>query len=217
MAFFALGLERVTIYSNREWFSSAEVRFHSFVSHEQLSLPGAQALLDANTSQQRRTVVQGLAKDVIGLWETVNVENIPDRHTFEFGDTGRVLYRSNIIPISLDWFMLVIDDDSDIRNIGERLDSFLTNDRVDSIANAIISLAGAGGNPAAAAGIVLGKQLLKGISFVLKGNSDDQIGVVEQSFIRPLHYPNGSRHGIGVQDLTGNMWYDYFIYGLADD
>ena len=203
MAFFAFGLEKVTIYSNREWFSSGEARFHSFVSHDQLSLPGAQALLDAKTFDERRTAVKILAQEVVALWETVKIENIPDRHTFEFGDTGRILYRSKNIPTSFDWFMLAVEDDSDIREIGERLGSFLTSNKVDSIAKAIMDLAGKTVNPAAAAGIVLGKFLLKGISSILKGNADDQLGVVEQSFIRPRDYPRGSRHGTGIQDLSG--------------
>jgi hypothetical protein len=44
MAFFALGLEKVSLFSNREIIGSAEVRFHSFVADEQLSLPGAEAI-----------------------------------------------------------------------------------------------------------------------------------------------------------------------------
>lgn len=216
MGFFALGIQKATIYSNREWFNTAEVRFHSFASNDQLSLPGAQAIMSATTPADRKKIVHGLAVDVLGLWETINIENIPDRHTFEFGDTGRILYRSQEIPPSLDWFMLVIEDDSDIRSLGNKLDQFLTDTRVDSAADAIVTLAGATGNPAAAAGVVLGKLLLRGITFLLKGNEDDQLGVIEQSFIRELHYPKGTRHGVGVQDLSGNMWYDYFIYGTKE-
>jgi len=217
MAFFALGLEKVTIFSNREWwFGEAEVRFHSFATDRQLSLPDAQGLVSAQSLQEKRVLARKLAQDVLGRWETINVENIPDEHTFEFGDTGRILYQSDSIPNRVDWFMLAVDDDRGLRDVGAGLDEFLTDDRTDKIANAIVALASASGNPAAAAGIVLGKQLLKGIAFVLKRNADDQLGVIEQSFIRPLHYPKGTRQGVGVQDLTANMWYDYFIYGTNE-
>ena len=216
MGFFALGLEKVTIYNNREWFNSAEVRFHSFVVDRQLSLLKAQDLLDARTASQRRKIVRTLAVNVLGLWQTVEVTDIPDRHTFTFGDTGRILYRSAEIPNSLDWFMVAIDDDSNIRRLGQRLGKYLTDQRADNMANAIVTLIGASMGPATAAGIVLGKELIGGISYLLKGNRDDQLGVIEQSFIRPLHYPSGTRHGVGVQDLSGNMWYDYFIYGTDE-
>ncbi len=216
MSFFALGLEKVTIFNNREFFNSAEVRFHSFVADKQLSLPGAQGILDANTDEERREIVKSLAPQVMGLWETIEITDIPDRHTFVFGDTGRIVYRSSEIPFSLDWFMLAIDDDTDIRQIGDRLGEYLAEERVDRIANAIITLAGATMGPATAAGIVLGKELISGISYLLKGNRDDQLGVIEQSFIKPLHYPQGTRHGVGIQDLSGNMWYDYFIYGTDE-
>lgn len=214
MGFFALGLEQVLIYSDRDWFGYGEVRFHSFVSDQHLSLPGAQALMDATSLTERRAIVKGLTTDVLSLWETIDIENISDHHRFKFGDTGKVLYQSDTIPMRLDWFMVAIDDDGDLRKVGKNLEAFMTDERVDTISSAIVSMANASGNPAAAAGIVLGKQLLKGISFVLKNNSDDQVGVVEQSFVRPLHYPAGTRHGVGVPDLSGNMWYDYFIYGM---
>ncbi len=216
MGFFALGLEKVTIYSNREWFNSAEVRFHSFVADQQISLPEAQGLLDSDSAAKRRKAVRALAARVLGHWQTIEVTNIPDRHTFTFGDTGRILFRSTEIPTSLDWFMLAIDDDSDIRKLGGRLGEYLTNEKADNLSKAIIALAGVTAGPATAAGIVIGKDLISGITYLLKGNKDDQLGVVEQSFIRPLHYPTGTRHGVGIQDLSGNMWYDYFIYGTDE-
>jgi len=216
MSFFALGLEKITIYNNREWFNSAEVRFHSFVSDGHLSLPQAQSLMDTNSDDERREIVKSLATSVLGLWETINIENIPDRHTFTFGDTGRIVFRSAEIPVSIDWFLLAIESDKDIRELGARMDEYLTNERIDKVANAIATVASATITPAAAAGIVLGKELLSAITFLLKGNKDDQLGVIEQSFIRPLHYPNGTRQGIGVQDLSANMWYDYFIYGTDE-
>ncbi len=216
MTFFALGLEKVSLYSNSEVIGSAEVRFHSFVADSQLSLPGAEAIQTANTREERVQVVADLIPAVVGKWETIPIQNIPDRHTFSFGDTGRIIYRATEIPQSLDWMMLVIEDDRDIRNFGTDLDSFFTDDRMDSAASAIVTLAGVTASPASAAAIVLGKMVVKAVTFITTGNEDDQLGVVEQSFIRPLHYPQGTRHGVGVGDLSGNMWYDYFIYGTED-
>ena len=82
MAFFALGLEKVSLFSNREIIGSAEVRFHSFVADEQLSLPGAEAIQTERDPVARREIVRELVPAVIGKWETIPIQNIPDRHTF---------------------------------------------------------------------------------------------------------------------------------------
>lgn len=216
MAFFALCLTKATVYNNREWFNTSEVRFHSFVTDGQLSLPEAQGLMDADETERRDLIRNTLAPAVLSHWNTITVENIPDRHTFEFGDTGRILFRSNYIPTSLDWFMVVVEDDSDLSRVGDGLINYLTDERVDRVAKGIVGLTHTTMNPATAATIILGKELLGGISFVLRGNPDDQLGVVEQSFIRAVHYPRGAREAVGVQDLSGNMWYDYFLYGTNE-
>ena len=214
VSLFALGLEKVTIYSNREWFNSAEVRFHSIVvADEELSVPGAERIMVADTLEERREIVRSSINQIVQEWKSTNITDIPDRHTFVFGDTGQIVYKSSKIPTKLCWCMLVIDDDTDIRSLGDEINNHLTDDGVNEVLKAIAALASTNITPAAAAGIVLGKELIGLVTEILKGNKDDQIGVINQSFIRPLHYPQGTAHGIGVQDWSGNMWYDYFIYG----
>jgi hypothetical protein len=216
MSFFALGIEKATIYSNREVFSPAEVRFHSFVADQQLSLPEAERLVSATDVEERREIVRNMVPAVAAKWETIPIGGIPDRHTFVFGDTGRIVYRAAEIPLAIDWLMFVIEDDSDIRQFGSQIDEFFTDDRLDNVASSIIALSGAAMTPPVAAGIALGKMMVRGFTFFAKGNQDDQLGVIEQSFIRPLHFPQGTRHGVGIQDLSSNMWYDYFIYGTDE-
>lgn len=221
MSFFALGLEKISIYNNSEGFlglfNKAEVKIYSFVmADKQLNLPDAQKLLNSTSQEEKRKLTKQLAESVMGYWESITIEGIRDRHTIDFGDTGKIVYRSNKIPNSLDWFMLVIESDQDIRDFGTNLSEYLTNDRVDKITNAIVTAASTTLSPAAAAGVVLGKELLSAITFMMKKNKDDQLGVIEQSFIRPLHYPKGTRHGIGIKDVTGNMYYDYFIHGTDE-
>lgn len=216
MNFFALGLEKATIYANREW-GKAEVKFWSFVADQQFSLPQADDILSASKKEEKRTIVRELIPSFLTRWEGITIGHIPDRHTFVFGDTGRILYRAKKIPLTLDWIMFVIEDDTDIRTLGEQLGTFFTDEKVDTIAAAITTLAGLTATPAVAAGIVLAKELIRGVSFVLKKNENDQLGVVEESFIRPRDYPTGTRHGVGVADLSGNMWYDYFIYGIEEE
>lgn len=215
MGFFALGIEKIKIHKIYEFIGKGEVRFHSFVSDRQLTLPGAQALLNATSASDRKDVVMELATDVISRWESITIDNVKEGHSFEFGDTGRILYRSDSIPQSLDWFMLAIEDDQKVRDLGSRLEEFFSDDRVDKVTGAINTLVTGTSavSPGAAAGIVLGKTLLSGMTFLMKRKKDDLLAIIEQSFIRQLHYPTGTRYKKEVQDLTANAWYDYFIYG----
>ena len=42
---------------------------------------------------------------------------------------------------------------------------------------------------------------------------DRQLGAVTVSFIRPEHYTKGIREKREVHDMTGNMFFDYTIFG----
>ncbi len=42
---------------------------------------------------------------------------------------------------------------------------------------------------------------------------DRELGAVTVSFIRPEHYPQGIRESHDVHDMTGNMFFDYTIFG----
>lgn len=195
---------------------SAEIRFYSFVNAGQLSLPGLDALMGAEDAADLRKGVREMGQHVLARWESIRVDRIRAGHTFLFGDTGRVLYRSDAIPTSLDWTMLVIEDDQDVRNLGSRIDELLPDDAVDQLAGHLRTFVGATQTPAAMAAIALSKALIRGVTYVLKGNNNDQVGVVEQSFVREMHYPDGRRNAKEVQDLSGNMWYDYTIFGTLE-
>ncbi|MBA3543390.1 MAG: hypothetical protein H0T83_02980 [Chthoniobacterales bacterium] len=47
----------------------------------------------------------------------------------------------------------------------------------------------------------------------LMKKGDRQLGAVTVSFIRPEHYPQGIRESREVHDMTGNMFFDYTIFG----
>lgn len=59
----------------------------------------------------------------------------------------------------------------------------------------------------AATGIVIRNMLGRGFTFALGENEDDPTGVLEESFIRALHYPQGTPHATtaGVTDLPRNV------------
>lgn len=47
----------------------------------------------------------------------------------------------------------------------------------------------------------------------LMKKGDREFGAVTVSFIRPEHYPTGIRESHDVHDMTGNMFFDYTIFG----
>ncbi|MBI4133574.1 hypothetical protein HY478_03095 [Candidatus Uhrbacteria bacterium] len=216
MDFFTLILDRAQIHKKFEWLNSAQVRFYSFVADERLSLPELNALVEAASPEEKRATIRGAAKKILDGWESVEVRNVEANHIFRFGDTGRILYRSQAIPQYLDWIMLVIENDDDVRNLGGNIDKVLPDSRADSLAANIMTLAAVAATPQTAAAIAVAKALIRGITFLLKNNENDQLGLVEQSFVRELHYPDGKRTRAAVPDLTGNMWYDYTIFGTGE-
>jgi hypothetical protein len=216
MGFFTLILDRARIHKKFEWLNTAEVKFYSFVADGLLSLPELDQVLTAADPQAKRATVREMAKRVLNQWESIEVRHVEANHVFKFGDTGRILYRSRVIPQTLDWVMLVIEVDKDVRNLGNQIDQILPDSQADSLAANLMTLASAAASPQTAAAIAVAKVLIRGVTFFLKNNENDQLGLVEQSFVRQLHYPDGKRTKAGVQDLTGNMWYDYTIFGTDD-
>jgi hypothetical protein len=75
-------------------------------------------------------------------------------------------------------------------------------------------LAGIVPNPALAVGAEIGKYLTKFILRAYANKDDDQLGLVYQSWNRREHYPHGERKRDGNKDLTGNLEYDYSLFGF---
>ena len=68
-------------------------------------------------------------------------------------------------------------------------------------------------NPAYAAAIEVAKFVAQAGARRLMKKGDRQLGAVTMSFIRPEHYPRGLRESHDVHDMTGNMFFDYTIFG----
>ncbi len=213
MSFFLI-LDKAQIHKKHELLHAAEVKFYSFTADGLLSLPELDAVLSASDPQTKRAEIREASKQILNSWESIEVHHVKADHIFNFGDTGRVLYRSPTIPETLDWIMLVIEVDKDIRSLGEKIDQILPDSQVDSLGSSILKLASKASTPQTAAAIAITKALIRGVTLFMKNNENDQLGLIEQTFIRQLHYPTGKRSADGVQDLTGNMWYDYTIFGF---
>ena len=213
---FYLVLDKALVLDNREplWFS-AEMKFYSFAATETFKLPQLDALMGTTDLAELRPAIRDAAKDVLSKWESVQVHNIKANHIFNFGDTGKILHVSPTTPEHLNWLMLVIESDKDIRDLGLHLSEILSDDQVDALGANLKKIVGAT-TPQLDLAVALSKILIRGVTSFMKKNKNDQAGLVEQSFIRELHYPTGRRHGEEVSDLTGNMWYDYTIFSQDD-
>lgn len=214
MAFFTLMLDRVQVDKVRE-FGKAEVRFYSFVHDEQFSLPELSNLMGSANFTETRDKVRGAAQALVGRWESIEAQHIGRGHVFDF-DTGKSLVRLDRIPTFLEWQMLVIESDADLRQIGQLMDKILPDNEIDSVASAVMAAAGVAASPISKAAILLAKFVFSGIAKVIRGNKDDQLGLVCQSFVRPIHFPKGNMSCALVDDLTRNMWYDYTIFGTKE-
>ncbi len=213
MSFYLL-LYRARIYKKFETLNAAEAKFYSFVADGMLSLPELEELLAAADPADKRELVRRMGEQVLGRWESVQVDHVEAGHTFRFGDTGKILYRAPTIPQSLDWVMLVIESDQDVRELGDRIGQVLPDARANSLVRDLKALASTAASPQAAAAVAVAKAVIAGVTTILKGNKNDQLGLIEQSFVRELHYPDGVRVSGDVQDLTGNMWYAYTLFGV---
>ncbi len=214
---FYLILEKAKIHKVREvlW-NPAEIKFYSFVADSLISLPGLDQLLSASNPGDQRSTIREMARFILDQWTSVEITNIRDGHIFKFGDTGKILYRSDSIPDSLDWLMLTIEIDEDVRSFGEDMGRILPDEQINSFAQNIINLATTSVAPQITAAFELTKILIKSVTYFLKKNENDQLGLIEQSFVREIHYPEGKRIVAGEEDQTGNMWYDYQIFGVEE-
>ncbi|ERN41565.1 hypothetical protein KR51_00017830 [Rubidibacter lacunae KORDI 51-2] len=213
-----LRLEKVKIHKKFEPlpFDKAEVKFYSFVADESLSIPELDVLLASTDPSTVRAQIKDVSKAILDRWESVLIENVKKNHVFTFGDTGKVIYRSTTIPESLDWLMLVVEIDRDIQNLSDRIDEILPEASADKLAENLAPLAELEALPQLDAARAISKFLLRSVTTFMKNNKNDQIGLIEQSFVRKFDYPDGRREGDEIQDLTGNMWYTYKLFADAD-
>ncbi len=213
MASRILRLEKARIHKKYDPLNKAEVKFYTFAADQNLSLPELEILLGTKDPAEVRENIKAAAKAILNRWERVTVRNVPKNHIFTFGDTGRIVYDAPAIPDRLDWLMLVLEVDRDIRNLGERVDEILPKIEADSLAEKMTGFVTKNASaPHLDIAVALGKLLLQSITFFMKKNKNDQTGIVEQSFFRDLDFPGGTRHGKEVQNLTGNMWYTYTLF-----
>ena len=199
-------------------FNKGEVKFYSFVAADgALSLPHLDALMGKDDVNEIMENIRPAISEVADqIWESVLIQNIRKRHKFPFGDTGKALlnFVSDSPPAQIDWVLLVVEIDNDIRKIGKKARELVENESLEDIAKKVALVASLPYGTTAMAAFTISTFLIKGIGSIMEDNKNDQVGYIDQSFLLGDDFGIGrdqAKHGSEVQDLTGNMWYDYSL------
>jgi hypothetical protein len=104
------------------------------------------------------------------------------------GTTGKLVYTSAHRPKFLNWSLWVIEDDSDVRDTGKLIADALGSEEFKSIETSLKAVLKS--NPVALAAEAIVRQAAKLLANVAMKNKDDQIGVIDTTFIHKLHNIN---------------------------
>jgi len=220
---FYLRLNRIKILDNREGFfmknlkwDNAEVSILSFVAADKgMQFPDLSDLQRTTDLQKQKEIVKEAVKHVTQSLVLRRIDKIKDFHEFTFGDTGVTVFQSETIPEEFKWFLYLIESDEDIRDAGKLIERIVKHPEYDNVVTQIGVLAGlAVANPTFAAAAIVTKFVFQVIGQEMQKNKDDLIGYSVQSLIRKADYPHCVRNKDNVKDLTGNMYYDYSLFGF---
>lgn len=205
-------------------FDKGEMKFFSFVSADKaLSLPMLDALMG---TQDVEEIMAGLRPAIAlvadQIWESVLIEGVRKRHVFAFGDTGRALlnYRSETPPTQVDWILLLVEIDKDVRNIGRKAIELVEADELETVAQKIAVLGATPYGTTAMAAFTISTFLIKAIGRIMEDNRNDLVGYIDQSFLLGDDFGVGrdqARNGLQIQDIRANMWYDYTLTCVRED
>jgi len=194
----------------------AQVKFLSFVTRSDQSVPDLDDWVRTNDPAAKKSALQTLVADVLSTRALTEVDRVKDNVPVSFGDTGLILYEAEEIPEAFTWTFLAIRSSRAVREAAGDVNDVLSEPDFGSFATSVFSLIKAGStlaNPAYAAAIEVAKFVAQVGARRLMRKGDRQLGAVTVSFIRPEHYPQGIRESHDVHDMTGNMFFDYSIFG----
>ena len=194
----------------------AQVKFLSFVTRSDQSVPDLDDWVRTNDPAAKKSALQTLVADVLSTRALTEVDRVQDNVPVSFGDTGLILYEAEEIAEAFTWTFLAIRSSRAVREAAGDVNDVLSEPDFGSFATSVFSLIKAGStlaNPAYAAAIEVAKFVAQVGARRLMRKGDRQLGAVTVSFIRPEHYPQGIRESHDVHDMTGNMFFDYSIFG----
>lgn len=215
---FFFRLNRILIHSNfRQALlkkrDKADVEVYCFVTSGDNPLPALKGITAAIEEDKRNSMIKKAVQQALETRVLTPIENVKDEHVLTFGDTGFVIYEADKIPEDFHFQMVIIGNRSKQRDTAKMLIDLEKDSELGSLIKSAGNLVGAV-NPAVAIGSEIGKYLTRFILRQYANKEDDQLGLVYQSWNRMEHYPHGERKRDGNKDLTGNIEYDYSLFGF---
>jgi hypothetical protein len=192
----------------------ADVEILSFINSESSLLPQLKCLTSAKTHAKQKDIVSSAVDTAINARVLTPVENVRDHHELLFGDTGYVLFQADAIPECLHWQMVVVGSKAKLRDKANMAQDVIKGKDFDPFVKNLALLAGSAANPIAAASLEIGKFITGIVLQAYANKRDDMLGLVYQSWNRREHYLHGERKKDDQPDLTGNVIYDYSIFGF---
>ena len=194
----------------------ARVKFLSFVTRSDQSVPELDEWMQSNDPGARSATLQTLIVNALSTCALTEIDRVQDNVPVNFGDTGLILYEAEEIPEAFTWTFLAVRSSRDVREAARDVNEIVSEPGFGSFSKSVLGLIQTGSglvNPAYAAGIEVAKFVAQASARGLLRKGDRELGAVTVSFIRPEHYPQGIRERHDVHDMTGNMFFDYTIFG----
>jgi hypothetical protein len=216
---FYFRLNRILIHSNRRKTlfkrrDKTDVEIYCFVTTGTRPLPALKNLTATIDEDKKMAMLKKAVHQAVAARVFTPVENVKDNHVLTFGDTGFVIFEDDKIPDDFHFQLVLIGSRSKQRNTAKLLQEVEKDAEFPGFLKSAAQLAGIAANPAVACGAEIGKFLAKYILRVAAEQDDDQLGLVYQSWNRREHYPHGERKRDDNLDLSGNIRYDYYLFGF---
>jgi hypothetical protein len=146
---------------------------------------------------------------------SLEIDGVKDNQSLLFGESGLVVYQSNMIPDLLDIQLWVIESDRDVRKFSVDADTVLESEAFKKLLSAL-KVASDATDPILSGIISIGGVVTQLLRKKLIAGKDDLAGYWQAFLNREEHYPHGIRDRQDVWDTTGNILIDYTLFGFEN-
>jgi hypothetical protein len=218
-------LNKIKVFNNMEGFlglfNRAEMQIYSYVMGNglvpsPLTLADLAGLPDDNARREKLLQVVLNGGNEFAQSHTLSVHGVKDNQSLLFGESGLVIYRSEIIPDHLNVQLWVIESDEDARRAALDADEVIDSEAFKGLL-AAATAALAVTNPILTGAIAVGGVVANLLRSKLRANRDDLVGYWQCALNRPEHYPHGVRDRQDTHDTTGNLRVDYTLFGYENE
>jgi hypothetical protein len=218
-------LNKIKVFNNKEGFlglfNRAEMRIYGYASGD--AACGARVLtiadlLELSEAEREQRLLDAVLADGREFNQSCSlaVDGVKDNQSMLCGESGLVIYRSELIPATLDVQIWVIESDEDIRRFALDADEVLDSDAFKGLLTAATA-ALVVTNPLLTGAIAVGGVTANLLRKKLRANKDDLVGYWQCSLNRAEHYPHGVRDRQDIPDTTGNIRIDYTLFGYENE